>query len=108
MTKLECSVGYCTSNERGYCCRPEVQVSGPHAQSSSDTCCSSFSAPLDKHAKNAVRSYTIPNPNMPVLCTAETCHYQESGVCHASQIKMGPSHATKANQTECGSFLPQS
>ena len=104
MTKLQCSVGYCTSNERGYCCRPEIQVSGQHAQSSGDTCCSSFSAPLDKHAKNAVRSYSVPNPQMPILCTAETCRFQDSGTCHASGIKMGHSQATRAGQTECCTF----
>ena len=107
MTKLECSVRYCTSNEHGYCCRPEVQVNGRHAQCSGDTCCSSFSAPLDKHAKNAVRSYTVPNLSMPVTCTAETCRFEDAGVCHAAHIKMGSSHATKAHQTECCSFIKE-
>ena len=107
MTKLQCSVGFCTSNEPGYCCRPEIQVNGPHAQSSGDTCCSSFSAPLDQGARNAVRVYTTPNPQMPVLCTAETCQHQENGLCQASQIRMGGSGATRCDQTQCHTFAPQ-
>ena len=104
MTKLKCDVAHCSSNEHGLCCRPEIRVSGNHAQGCVDTCCASFSAYLGGGAQNSFRTYTTPNRQMPIDCTAETCVYNQNGICHAKEVKIDGSSATKAGQTCCQTF----
>lgn len=105
MTKLKCDAAHCSSNEHGLCCRPEIRVSGDHAQGSADTCCSSFSAFLGGGGpQNSFRTYTTPNRQMPIDCTAETCVYNQNGICHAKEVKIDGGRAQKAGQTCCQTF----
>lgn len=105
MTTLGCSVSNCAYNKESLCCRPDIQVSGPRASTSCETCCSSFLEAAGS-AQDSV-SYVLPNASLEVHCDAKSCTFNSHEQCGADQITIrsesGDGGAPEQN-SECGSF----
>lgn len=102
MTKLECHVSNCASNCDDCCCRPDIQVDGARANSSEQTCCSSFQD-KDRAFTNAIR-HDVPNSALDVGCSACNCAFNEEGRCHADSVCVQGCGAEISGQTECSTF----
>lgn len=104
MTHLQCDVMNCANNKDNLCCRPNIQVNGPCAFGSEQTCCSSF---LDatSSVENSI-GYSMPNLGLEIGCDAKNCVYNQEERCNADEIKVS-SEGEKpdtASKTECATF----
>lgn len=102
MTKLQCHVIHCSSNKDQCCCRPEIKVDGAKACCCDETCCDSYTTIPDS-ATNDI-GYKTPNQSMPVVCDAQKCTYNQSGMCAAECICVDGSNAREKSQTVCSTF----
>ena len=92
MNKLKCSVETCRHNHNDLCSLQKIQVDGPAAMESRETCCgSSASERTDIH------------------CSAERCTYNEGKKCRAEQVNVGCccSAPCVVSETECCTFMPR-
>lgn len=101
MPYLQCSVGRCENNSEGLCCRPEIDVGGQNAQSSSGTSCRSYAQRTDAFSNSSVTQCVSPNMSLDIRCSASNCVFNADKLCNAEMIsiKLGISR-----ETECGSF----
>ncbi len=102
MNQLRCGVESCATNRDGYCCRSEIQVEGPSARASKDTCCSSFQQEVPGMTNNAVSQ--SPNPRCEVLCDVQSCVHNSNGCCGASGIDIAGNGASSRGETRCRTF----
>lgn len=103
MPNLKCSVCNCGSNEDGRCCRPDIDVKGPHACDCEDTCCHSFTQQNDQSAVNS-SGYQHPNDALEIHCSAENCVYNDNKLCTAESIDIDGNGANNARGTQCSTF----
>ncbi len=102
MTKLNCSVIHCASNNSGVCCRPEITVKGDTAKACKDTCCDSFTN-IPQAGTNHF-DYSNPNPISDVHCTAKNCIHYKNNQCCADEIEVAGATACATKETECDTF----
>lgn len=102
MTKLNCSVIHCASNNNGHCCRPEITVNGTTACECEETCCGSFTK-IPDDAKNYI-DYSDQNPISDVHCTAKNCIHYKHNQCCAESIEVSGRSAYEKQDTECDTF----
>lgn len=99
MTTLQCNVNVCSSNSKGYCCRPSIHVKGETAHTSSDTGCGSFTERTQNQMTSGVR-YDSPNQSLSVDCDAHRCVFNQNKNCTANSISINHGYTG----TECASF----
>lgn len=85
-TQLDCSVKVCAHNSTGKCMLTDIKIDGHRADSSSDTCCTSFK-PLGSQAKNSTMDKT-PTDYAKIRCDAKNCMHNSFGNCAASSIQV--------------------
>lgn len=104
MTHLQCNVMNCANNKDDCCCKPDIQINGPCACGSEQTCCSSFSDATSS-TENAV-GYSLPNLALEIDCDAKNCTYNEGNKCYAESINVSSegNNPDTASKTECSTF----
>lgn len=103
MTNLKCSVENCTHNCDHLCGLDEIQVDGEKAQTSTNTCCSSFRE-QSEYATNSSAARNA-RPETFINCTAKECAYNGDCKCHAETIDMSGLGASTSEHTECSTFI---
>ncbi|MBE6071022.1 MAG: DUF1540 domain-containing protein [Clostridium butyricum] len=104
MQKINCDVNICSHNKEGICYSNRVDIGGVSASTSSGTCCGSF---LNKNLYSDLTSNTNSQGKCDSLvCTAETCSYNENKLCTLSSINVSGSRSQIYTETECSSFDP--
>lgn len=102
MTKLGCTVTSCIHNADSCCCKQAILVDGREAKEKCQTCCQSFDENKDGSFKNLFKT---PELRLEIDCEAVNCVYNESRHCVADKIDITGSGASKAEETECASFV---
>ena len=69
MSNLECHVSTCAYYAENRCCKSGIHVSGSQAQTSADTCCSSY-ASKNAAASNSIARNDYPNNSSEISCDA--------------------------------------
>lgn len=105
--RLECAVSSCRHYRDDLCCLSAIQVDGPGAGESRQTCCGSFE-PRTGTAENALGG-PYPTPDAAIRCDAERCAYNNAHRCSAEWVCVGSSRGAAASKagTECRTFLPK-
>lgn len=109
MNKLKCSVETCRHNHNDLCSLQKIQVDGPAAMESRETCCGSY-AERTKSAKNeSVCGCASASERTDIHCSAEHCTYNESKKCRAELVNVGCccSDPCVVSETECCTFMPR-
>ena len=102
MQKINCDVHNCSHNKDGICFSNRVDIGGVSASSSCGTCCGSF---LNKYLYSDLTDNTNSQGQRDCLiCTAETCRYNENKLCSLSSINVSGSRSQIYSETECASF----
>lgn len=102
MTNLRCEVSNCANNDEHLCCRHNISVKGPSAESPDATCCDSFCECGRHGEKNAVHGEAIPETE--IACNAVDCVHNKCEKCAASSIEVKGIGANQPEGTLCGSF----
>lgn len=104
MSNLNCSVENCANNKSGFCCRPDIMVSGSDSNRACQTFCSNFIDRADSGASDAVDS-SSPNRSLDVHCKAENCAYNHSMACTADSVEINCTNVNGGQvKTECSTF----
>ena len=105
MNRLTCQVETCRHNARELCLLSHIQVDGPVADESRETCCSSY-AERTESTQNSVDCGCTASEQTDIHCSAEHCVYNENKKCHAEQVQVGCCCAapTVMSETECCTF----
>ena len=109
MNKLKCSVTSCRHNANQLCDLQKIQVDGPSAQESRETCCNSY-AERAKGANNMSGCYnSTACENTEIHCSAEHCAYNSNKKCKADNVKVTGccSDPCVVSETECATFRPR-
>lgn len=105
-TDLDCSVTYCTHNTTGKCSLTDIKVGGDSADSSSDTCCSSFAPKRDSMTNSS--SEKKPKDSAKIRCEARHCMHNSFGGCAASSIQIETcdceTDTSNCKSTQCSTF----
>lgn len=96
MTNLKCSVYSCMHHSGDMCCKPNIMVEGPGAQTPNETNCVSY-AP--KGAQNRA-ACTTPNEKLDIACSAVECVYNQNSKCHARTVSIN----TTGDTAGCSTF----
>ncbi len=109
MNKLECQVSSCQHWSDNYCCLPGIQVDGPAARESSQTCCDSYEERRENQSQNASASGQYPSGESAIDCSAEHCVYNDHCKCEADCVCVGCtcSGPSSKSETECCTFRPE-
>ena len=110
MNKLECQVSTCRHWSDNCCCLPGIQVDGPAARESSQTCCESYEEQNGSgHETQNVFGGNGPSEQSSICCSAEHCVYNENSKCHADCVCVGCTcqDPTSKSGTECCTFRPE-
>ncbi len=107
--RLECQVTSCQHYCDNQCCLPGIQVDGPAARESSQTCCDSYEERRGSRGENVSADDSAPSVNSSIDCSAEHCVYNEDCKCHAECVCVGCtcSEPTSKSGTECCTFRPE-
>ena len=109
MNNLKCSVTTCRHNANQLCELQKIQVDGPAAQESRETCCISYA----ERAKGANNMSAYNNSNASegteIMCSAEHCTYNSNKKCQADNVKVAGCCADPCvvSETECSTFRPR-
>ena len=109
MNKLKCSVTTCRHNENQLCDLQQIQVDGPAAIESCDTCCVSY-AERAKGTSNMFHGQnSMASESTEIRCSAEHCAYNSNRKCKAESVKVAPCCADPSivSETECATFRPR-
>ncbi len=101
MSCLKCNANTCDNNVNGYCCKEHIDVTGHHACTSDDTCCSDF---VDHTASNCTHHA---DATTDISCNATDCKHNCDGHCHAHDVDVAGYGASNCSQTCCSSFVPE-
>ena len=101
MPSLVCSAQSCVYNNGMYCSKGDIKVGGDNAETSEETCCTSFRARTSEGAKSSMGT---PSQKIEVACEACECMYNKDCVCDADKIGISGASACKCEQTECSTF----
>lgn len=101
MPALRCTAVKCVYNKEQLCSRGDIEVSGDHAKSVDETCCSSFEERSGE--MNAAES-GCGCDTIKVGCSACSCVFNENKYCEAGAIDINGSKACTSGETCCGTF----
>ena len=96
MTNLRCSVYTCTHHKADMCCKPNIKVGTPGAQTADETTCVSY-AP--KGNENNV-GYSTPNGRLEIVCSATECVHNKDKKCAAGSVAIN----TMGGNAGCSTF----
>ena len=85
MNKLKCSVTTCRHNANDLCELRKIQVDGPAALESRETCCGSY-AERTASSENSCGCSSSPSATADVHCSAEHCTYNDNHKCSADCV----------------------
>lgn len=105
MNKLKCSVTTCRHNANDLCELRKIQVDGPAALESRETCCGSY-AERTSSSENSCGCSSSPSATADVHCSAEHCTYNDNHKCSADCVCVGCCCANPevVSETECCTF----
>ena len=98
-TRLDCSVTHCAHNSTGKCTLTDIKIGGPSANTSADTCCSSYDPMSNSGAKNSTNGKT-PKESAQIKCEARQCMHNSFGGCAATNIQV-ESCGCSSNDSSC-------
>lgn len=106
MNKLECQVTSCQHYRDNRCCLPGIQVDGPAARDSSQTCCDSYEERRQGQGENSTARGNAPTVESSIKCSAESCAYNDNCKCGADCVCVGCccGDVTSKSGTECCTF----
>lgn len=109
MNKLKCKVDTCRYNQNELCMLSKIQVDGPAAMESRETCCISYAEKTKNAQNSASMSSSNATESTDIHCSAEHCAYNESKKCHADCVCVGCccSDPSVVSETECTTFRPK-
>ena len=102
--RLECQVSSCQHYDGGLCSLPAIDVDGPAARESSQTCCASY-----KERGKSGGTASVPgmaSTDSSISCQAQHCVYNENCKCGAECVCVGCccDDVTTQSGTECCTF----
>lgn len=102
--RLECQVSSCQHFESGLCSLPGIQVDGPGARVSDQTCCSSYCERGKSGGTASVGGRA--SVDSAITCHAEHCSYNSNCKCEADCVCIGCccGDVTSKSGTECCTF----
>ena len=105
MNKLKCSVTTCRHNANDLCELRKIQVDGPAALESRETCCVSY-AERTSSSESSCGCSSSPSTTADVHCSAEHCTYNDNHKCSADCVCVGCCCADPevVSETECCTF----
>ena len=109
MNKLKCSVTTCRHNQNELCSLQKIQVDGPAAMESRETCCGSY-AERTKSARNeAACGCGSASEQTDIHCSAAHCAYNENKKlsCGKRQRRLLLFGPERGSETECCTFQPR-
>ena len=101
MPMLSCSAISCVFNKDELCSKGDIMVGGQSAHTPTETCCESFK---ERSANDLSNSQGCGCSTIHVDCEANECIYNKDCKCDAAKIGIGGSSASKAQDTNCGTF----
>lgn len=109
MNKLKCSVTTCRHNADLLCSLNEIQVDGPAATESRDTCCVSYAERKGGANNLSGVCNSCATESTVIRCSAEHCAYNSGRKCHADSVKVSgcTSSPCVVSETECTTFRPR-
>ncbi len=109
MNRLECQVTSCQHYCDNLCCLPGIQVDGPAARESSQTCCDSYEERRSGQGENSSSCGRNPSVESSIDCKAEHCVYNENCKCEAECVCVGCTcgNVSSKSGTECCTFKPE-
>ncbi len=84
MNRLECQVESCQHNQHSRCCLAGIQVDGPSARESSQTCCASYEERRPGSPQNAAGQN--PAVETDIQCRVRSCAYNSHSRCQAQSV----------------------
>ena len=110
MNKLKCKVDTCRHNKDNLCMLNKIQVDGPAAMESRETCCISYAERTNSSQNySSMGNYSQPSESTDIHCSAEHCTYNENKKCHADCVCVGCccNDPSVISETECCTFEPR-
>ena len=109
MNKLKCTVTTCRHNADMLCDLNKIQVEGPAAKESRDTCCGSYAERKGGAHNLAGVCSACATESTEILCSAEHCAYNSGRKCKADSVKVAGCTADPCvvSETECTTFRPR-
>jgi hypothetical protein len=101
MTNLRCGVTNCVYNNDALCDKSVIKVSGDHADTPKETCCSSFH---DSKGSTRNKSAGMATLETIIACSAKNCSYNEHEKCNARSIEVAGRGASDSEETLCSTF----
>ena len=103
---LKCSVENCVNYCEHQCCLPHIEVAGPGAKNRQETCCDSFHPKGGGCGASNSTHHNVPNPQLTIRCTAETCVHNRHGSCDADCVcvGIGDYDTLSKQETQCETF----
>lgn len=110
MNKLKCSVSTCRHNENQLCELQRIQVDGPAAKESCETCCVSYSENAKGAHSMSSASGSRASENTEIMCSAGHCAYNSNKKCRADNVSVAGCCCDPCvvSETECKTFRPRS
>ncbi len=104
MNRLECQVTSCQHYQNHQCSLAGIQVDGPSARESSQTCCASFEERRQGAGQNAMQQN--PSVETEIQCCVKGCTYNSHNHCQAENVCVGSCCGDVASKsgTECRTF----
>lgn len=104
MNRLECQVESCQHYQNHQCCLLGIQVEGPAARESSQTCCASYEERRPGSSQNAAGMN--PSVETDIRCRAKHCAYNDRDHCQAQSVCVDSccGDVTCKSGTQCRTF----
>lgn len=104
MNRLECQVTTCQHYQNHQCCLAGIQVDGPSARESSQTCCASYEERRSGGAENSMGQ--MPSVETDIQCRVKGCTYNSHNRCEAQNVCVAccSGEASSKSGTQCSTF----
>ncbi len=109
MNKLKCSVASCRHNNNQMCSLQKIQVDGPAAMESRETCCGSYAERTKSASNDTSCGCGCASERTDIHCSVAHCAYNENKKCSAESVSVGGccSNPSVVSETECCTFTPR-
>ena len=102
MAKINCNVTNCSHNKSRVCYSNIVNIKGGQAKEFSNTSCGNF---LDmKDYSTLTNNTNSSGPCDALVCTVQTCIYNENQACTAESIKVSGDNVVVYTEANCSTF----
>ncbi len=106
MSNVSCMVSTCEHHCNNLCKLNKIDVDGPGAKNSDQTCCASFCAENSSGAMNNSTMNNNPQPATDICCKATQCIHNSGKKCHANSVNIAGLSSSPCVEcdTECLTF----